>query len=41
MFAGLEYKLNFTMRPGDSLVQIVEALSSTGVGEARQQSFCF
>jgi len=41
LIAGLEHKLNFTMRPGASLVQIVEARSSTVVEEARQQSFCF
>ena len=39
--ADLERKLNFTMRPGASLVQIVEARSSTLIEEARQQSFCF
>lgn len=39
--AHLEHRLKFTMRPGVSLVQIVEAHSSTGIEEARQQSFCF
>ena len=39
--ADLERKLNFTMRPGASLVQIVEARSSAQNDEARQQSFCF
>lgn len=39
--ADLERKLNFTMRPGASLVQIVEAQSSALLEEARQQSFCF
>ena len=38
--AALERKLNFTMRPGASLVRIVEARSSL-IEEARQQSFCF
>ncbi len=41
LVADLERKLNFTMRPGASLVQIVEARSSTLIEEARQQSFCF
>ena len=39
--ADLERKLNFTMRPGASLVQIVEAHSLSVAGKARQQSFCF
>jgi hypothetical protein len=37
----LERKLNFTMRPGASLVQIVEARASALIEEERQQSFCF
>ncbi len=41
LVADLERKLNFTMRPGASLVQIVEACSSALLEEARQQSFCF
>ena len=39
--ASLERKLKFTMRPGASLVEIVEAHSSKRAEEARQQSFCF
>ena len=41
LIVGLERKLRFTMRPGASLVQIIEAYSSTQEEEARQQSFCF
>lgn len=41
MIASLEGKLNFTMRPGASLVQIVEASSATHIEEERQQRFCF
>ncbi len=41
MVADLERKLNFTMRPGASLVQIVEARSLAQNEEERQQSFCF
>ncbi len=37
----LETKLCYTMRPGASLVQIVEAHASAPVEEVRQQSFCF
>ena len=37
----LERKVNFTMRPGASRVQIVEAHWRNGAEEARQQSFCF
>jgi DNA sulfur modification protein DndC len=37
----LERKLKFTMRPGTSLVEIVEAHASKHAEEARQQSFCF
>ena len=37
----LERKLNFTMRPGVSLVQIVETHRRNLAEEARQQSFCF
>jgi len=37
----LERKLKFTMRPGASLVEIVEAHTSKHAEEARQQSFCF
>jgi hypothetical protein len=37
----LERKLNFTMRPGASLVQIVQAHRRNHADEARQQSFCF
>jgi len=37
----LETKLGYTMRPGASLVQIVNAQTSTAIEEARQQSFCF
>ena len=37
----LERKLNFTMRPGASLVQIVQAHRRNRADEARQQSFCF
>ena len=36
-----ERKLKFTMRPGASLVEIVEAHASKHAEEARQQSFCF
>ena len=39
--ASLERKLKFTMRPGASLVEIVEAHTSKHAEEARQQSFCF
>lgn len=39
--SNLETKLGHTMRPGASLVQIVEARSPTPVEEVRQQSFCF
>jgi 3'-phosphoadenosine 5'-phosphosulfate sulfotransferase (PAPS reductase)/FAD synthetase len=39
--AELERKMKFTMRPGASLIQIVEAHSSASTEEARQQSFCF
>jgi hypothetical protein len=38
--ASLEHKLKFTMRPGASLVQIVETHASKQAEEARQQSFC-
>ncbi len=41
LISNLERKLNFTMRPGASLVQIVEARSSALIEEERQQSFCF
>ena len=41
MVADLERKLNFTMRPDASLVQIVEGRLSTQTAEARQQMFCF
>ncbi len=41
LIADLERKLNFTMRPGASLVQIIEARSLAQNEEARQQSFCF
>jgi len=41
MIAELERKLSFTMRPGASLVQIVEAHHRNRAEEARQQSFCF
>lgn len=41
MVANLERKLNFTMHPDASLVQIVEGRLSTRAAEARQQSFCF
>jgi hypothetical protein len=41
MISGLGRELNFTMRPGASLAQIVEAHSSTRPEDARQQSFCF
>jgi hypothetical protein len=37
----LERKLDFTMRPGASLVQIVDAYRRKQAEEARQQSFCF
>jgi 3'-phosphoadenosine 5'-phosphosulfate sulfotransferase (PAPS reductase)/FAD synthetase len=37
----LERKLKFTMRPGASLVQIVETHARKQAEEARQQSFCF
>ena len=40
-FASLERKLKFTMRPGASLVQIMETHASKQAEEARQQSFCF
>ena len=39
--ADLERRLSFTMRPGASLIQIVEAHSLSVAEEARQQSFCF
>ncbi|WP_263359500.1 phosphoadenosine phosphosulfate reductase domain-containing protein [Acidicapsa ligni] len=39
--ASLEQKLKFTMRPGASLVEIVESHSSVRREQARQQSFCF
>ena len=41
MVADLERKLNFTMRPDASLVQIVEGHLSTQAAEAQQQTFCF
>jgi hypothetical protein len=41
LISELERKLNFTMRPGTSLVRIVEAHSSTLIEEERQQCFCF
>ena len=41
LIADLEREMNFTMRPGASLVQIVEAYSSTQNEQARQQSLCF
>jgi DNA sulfur modification protein DndC len=41
LISNLERKLHFTMRPGASLVQIVEARSSALIDEERQQSFCF
>ena len=41
MIAGLEHKLNFTMRPGASLMQIVEAHLAVRDEQAQQQSFCF
>lgn len=37
----LETKIGFTMRPGPSLVQIMEASVSTSAETARQQSFKF
>ena len=37
----LETKLGYTMRPDDSLVQIVSAQTTTPVEVARQQIFCF
>lgn len=39
--ASLEQKLNFTMRPGFSLVQIIEADSAARRKSSGQQSFCF
>lgn len=39
LISDLERKLNFTMRPGASLVQIVKARSSALGEEERQQSF--
>ena len=39
--ASLDRKLRFTMRPGSSLVEIVEAHTSKQAEDARQQSFCF
>lgn len=39
--SNLETKLGYTMRPGVSLVQIVEAHASAPVEKVRQQSFCF
>ena len=41
LISNLERKLHFTMRPGASLLQIVEARSSVHIDEERQQSFCF
>jgi DNA sulfur modification protein DndC len=41
MISDLERRLNFTMRPGASLVQIVEARCSPHIAEIQQQSFCF
>ena len=41
LIVGLERKLRFTMRPGASLVRIIEARSSAQEVEARQQNFCF
>jgi DNA sulfur modification protein DndC len=41
LISSLEGKLNFTMRPGASLVQIVETQPSTRAEESRQQTFCF
>ena len=41
LISNLERKLHFTMRPGASLVQIVEARPSALIEEERQQSFCF
>jgi DNA sulfur modification protein DndC len=39
--SNLETKLGYTIRPGVSLVQIVEAHALAPVEEARQRSFCF
>lgn len=39
--ASLEQKLNFTMRPGSSLVQIIGARSDAGRNVEQQTSFCF
>jgi hypothetical protein len=39
--SNLETKMGFTMRPGVSLVQIVEAHTSPALEQQRQQSFCF
>ncbi len=41
LIADIERKLNFTMRPGATMVQIVEAHSSIQNEQARQQSFFF
>ncbi len=41
LVSGLENKLSFTMRPGESLVQIVQAGSLQRTQEERQQTFCF
>lgn len=41
LISELERKLNFTMRPGTSLVRILEAHSSALIEEERQQCFCF
>jgi len=41
LVSGLENKLSFTMRPGESLVQIVQAGSPQRTQEERQQTFCF
>jgi hypothetical protein len=41
MILDLECKLKLTMRPGASLVQIVEAYESARAEKALQHSFCF
>ena len=41
MISDLERRLDFTMRPGASLVQILESHSSSRSEQARQRSFCF
>lgn len=41
LVSNLETKLGFTMRPGASLVQIVESQVSMPVETERQQSFDF